>query len=71
MRNARKRAEQQALISSSRQELMALRSQLEQAYTIFNASADPDVVEASILEISALQSKYSRMLRNFKHFDEA
>ena len=71
MRKARKRAEERAMISSSRQELMELRSQLEQAYAVFNASADPEIVESSILEISALQSKYSRMLRNFKHFDEA
>ena len=71
MRKARKRAEEQALISTSRQELMALRSQLEQAYAVFNASADPEIVESTILEISALQAKYSRLLRNFKQINEA
>lgn len=71
MHKARRRAEQAKLLSQSRQELLELRSQLEQAYTVFNSMADPEVVESSILEISALQAKYSRMLRNLKLFDEA
>ena len=53
-----------------RQELVELRAALNSAYRIFNSSSDPSIVEASILEISALQTRYGRMLRDLKNTSE-
>lgn len=67
MRKARKRREQEQLLSSARQELADVRNSLERAYSVFNNTSDPELIEASILEIRALQSKYSHTLRNLKN----
>ena len=71
MRKAKIRREQESLLSTARQELVEVRSELEQAYSVFNNTSDPDVIETSILEISALQSKYSRMLKKLKNIQGA
>ncbi len=70
MRKARKRRETELMLSSARQELVDVRSSLEQAYCVFNSTADPELLETSILEIQALQSKYSHTLRNLKSISE-
>lgn len=71
MRKARKRQEAELMFNSARQELVDVRSSLEQAYCVFNSTADPELLETSILEIQALQSKYSHTLRNLKNISEA
>ncbi len=56
-------------IGMARSELERLRLSLSEAYNCFNAASDPEIVEACILEISALQSRYSAALRNIKTMD--
>lgn len=56
-------------IGMARSELERLRLSLSEAYSCFNAASDPEIVEACILEISALQSRYSAALRNIKTMD--
>ncbi len=70
MGKARKRREADLMLSSARQQLVDVRSSLEQAYCVFNSTADPELLETSILEIQALQSKYSHTLRNLKSICE-
>ena len=67
----KRQPEREWSFSSARRDLIDIRSQLSQAYVVFNTTADPDVVESSIFEIRALQAKYSRMLRDLKHWNEA
>lgn len=50
----------------ARQELSALRHELSDAYEVFNRTLDPQLLEASILEISALHARYSSVLKNLK-----
>lgn len=42
------------------------RSQLSCAYAQFNSYSDPDLVEACVYEINALQSRYSYYVRQVK-----
>ena len=71
MSKERKRQETERMLFSARQELVDVRSSLEQAYCVFNSTSDPEILETSILEIQALQSKYSHTLRNLKNISEA
>ncbi|MBE6914784.1 MAG: hypothetical protein E7472_07645 [Ruminococcaceae bacterium] len=61
----KKRAQRERFLQAT-QELFLLRDDLTEAYRVFNSTSDPALLEASILEIGALQSKYSCMLRNIK-----
>ena len=70
MRKAKRKQENELMLNSARQELVDVRSSLELAYCVFNGTSDPDVLETSILEIRALQSKYSHTLRNLKKISE-
>lgn len=47
------------------------RSQLSCAYAQFNAYSDPDLVDACVYEINALQSRYSYYVRQVKRLDAA
>lgn len=67
MRKAKKKQEAELLLYSARQELVDVRSLLDQAYCVFNSTADPELLETSILEIRALQAKYSHTLRSLKN----
>ena len=51
---------------SARQQLCSLREDLSCAYGAFNATSDPQLLEACILEISALHARYSCALKNLK-----
>ena len=62
--------EKKAHAAAAQRELDELRSSLCAAYQSFNMSADQAIVEASILEIGALQARYGRLLRDFKSFNE-
>ena len=61
-----RRRERQERMRAAMQELGGLQARLESAYDLFNRTADPELVEASILEISALRSKYGCTLRQLK-----
>ncbi len=47
------------------------RSQLNYAYAQFNAHSDPDLVDACVYEINALQSRYSYYVRQVKQLEAA
>jgi len=53
-------------LQSAASELDALGEALRRAYALFNRTDDPALLEASILEIGALQSRYGSVLRNIK-----
>ena len=45
------------------------RAQLNYAYAQFNFYSDPDLVDACVYEINALQSKYSYYVRQVKQLE--
>ncbi len=47
------------------------RDQLNYAYAQFNLYCDPDLVDACVYEINALQSRYSYFVRQVKQLDAA
>ena len=51
---------------TARGDLTALRARLTGAYSVFNNTTDPELLEASILEIRSLESKYAHALRALK-----
>lgn len=56
----------QEQFSAASAEYAALRDALTQAYAVFNRTDDPALLEASILEISALQRRCDGALRTLK-----
>lgn len=66
MLRTKKRREKAGLYYQAREELYGVRNAMDAAYSLFNSTADPELVEASILELSALQAKYSRLIRELK-----
>ena len=69
MSRLRERRELRQNLAGARLELDSLRLSLEQSYTTFNSTTDPEILEACILEISALRARYSAALRNLKSMD--
>jgi len=61
----RQREEERAL-AELRESLSRTQVGINQAYALFNASADPDLVESYVYEINALQARYSYLLRQVK-----
>ena len=58
-------------LQSAKRELRNMQNSMEHAYSVFNHTVDPDLLEASILEMRALQSRWDHMLRNMKKQNEA
>ena len=72
VRFGRRRPANQALEEERRQLLegmRATRAQLNYAYAQFNLYSDPDLVDACVYEINALQSRYSYYVRQVKQLD--
>ena len=72
VRFGRRRAASRALEEERRQLLegmRATRAQLNYAYAQFNLYSDPDLVDACVYEINALQSRYSYFVRQVKQLD--
>lgn len=69
MSRIREKRELRERIGLARSELERLGLRLSQTYELFNSTSDPDLLEACILEISALRSRYSAALRNIKSMD--
>lgn len=71
VRFGRRRA--QAAREEERRQLMEgmrqTRSQLNHAYAQFNVYSDPDLVDACVYEINALQSRYSYYVRQVKQLE--
>ena len=51
--------------------MRATRAQLNHAYAQFNFYSDPDLVDACVYEINALQSRYSYYVRQVKALEAA
>ena len=51
------------------QSLAATRVQINQAYRGFDTARDPELVESFVYEISALQTRYSYLLRQVKELE--
>ena len=49
--------------------LTRTRTQIQQAYSAFNAAGDHDLIESYVFEINALQSRYSYLLRRVKELE--
>ena len=64
---ARQEEERRQLMEGMRE----TRNQLNFAYAQFNAYSDPDLVDACVYEINALQSRYSYFVRQVKLLDAA
>ena len=69
MLRIKEKRELRSRLRAARDELRQLQLSLEEAYGAFNAASDPDILEACILEIAALRSRYSAALRNIKTLD--
>ena len=65
------RRERRARLAAGEEEVRALQEKLECAYSVFNNTADPELLEAAILEIRALQSRYGCSLRALKALHSA
>lgn len=57
--------ERQELLDS----LRATRAQMHQAYSGFNNTSDPDLIDAYVFEMKALQARYSYLLRRVKELE--
>ena len=53
-------------LAEAEAELLDLRRSIAAAYDVFDHAAEDSLVEASILELAALEAKYSRALRRVK-----
>ena len=67
-RRARRQLRERAAMAAA--ELGELESSIQAAYSVFNHTADMELVVASILELSALQSRYTMVLRELKTLSE-
>ncbi len=66
MSKAARRRERREQQTAAEREILQLQNSLSCAYSTFNHTLDPELLEASILEIQALQSRYSSALRGLK-----
>lgn len=57
---------QQADLSLVASEISSLQSSLDEAYTHFNNTTDPDALDACIFEINALRSRYNTALKKYR-----
>ena len=63
---AKKSKDTDRLVAECKRELDSINLQLKAAYDRFNYASEPELVDASIYEISALKSKYDYFLRCIK-----
>ena len=49
-------------------EIGTIRSSLDDAYSQFNNTTDPDALDACIFEISALRSRYNTALKHYREW---
>lgn len=66
-----KRAEREAAGESQalKEGLSRTRQLINQAYSNFNGTGDPDLIESYVFEINALQARYSYLLRRVKELE--
>lgn len=47
-------------------EISSIQGRLDEAYSHFNRTTDPDAMDACIYEISALRSRYNTALKHYR-----
>ena len=65
-REVRRDGEEMAVLKEG---LERTRTLINQAYSGFNATKDPDLIESYVFEINALQARYSYLLRRVKELE--
>ena len=63
--SAQREEERRQLVDGMRE----TRAQLNHAYAQFNFYSDPDLIDACVYEINALQSRYSYYVRQVKQLE--
>lgn len=66
-KNKRNEKERRAELSHYAGEIGEIRGSLDEAYTHFNNTTDPDTLDACIFEISALRSRYNTVLKHYRN----
>lgn len=61
--------EKETEVQALKEGLSRTRTQINQAYTGFNGTHDPDLIESYVFEINALQARYSYLLRRVKEME--
>lgn len=64
-RDTRRSLERQELVDN----LSATRALIQQAYTGFNHASDRDLIDSYVFEITALQARYTYLLRRVKELE--
>ncbi len=57
-------------VRALREGLTNTRTLINQAYTLFNSTGDPDLIESYVFEINSLQARYSYLLRRVKELEQ-
>ncbi len=65
-KNSKLRKQQSADYKKALDELAAIRGSLGEAYSRFDGMTDPNMMDACILEISALRARYDYAFKNIK-----
>ena len=65
-REVRRDGEEMAVLKEG---LERTRTLINQAYSGFNATKDPDLIESYVFEINALQARYTYLLRRVKELE--
>ena len=65
----RQRAAERAALAELLSDICEVKNRLAGAYVQFNTVLEPELVEANVYEISALQSKYAYLLRKIKEYE--
>ena len=65
----RSESEQEQARRTLLESMQQTRLQIHQAYTGFNSTEDPDLIESYVFEINALQSRYTYLLRQVKELE--
>ena len=65
-REVRRDGEEMAVLKEG---LERTRTLINKAYSGFNATKDPDLIESYVFEINALQARYTYLLRRVKELE--
>ena len=68
MRRTRQTTEE---VSALKRELSSTRAALSQAYSRFNYTVEPELVDACVYEIRSIESRYSYLLRALRQTEAA
>jgi hypothetical protein len=64
------KAAERAALTELLSDIFEVKNLLAGAYIRFNCAMEPELVEANVYEINALQSRYSYLLRKIKEYEK-